>query len=75
MAVESYRKALAVRQHMLGENHPDSVAIIERLADLCYSNGDYASATSYRLRLMKLEAKSFRLWSLEQALEQPFRKC
>ena len=39
-----YEQALAIRQRVLGEGHPDTATSLDNLAGLLYSQGDYAGA-------------------------------
>jgi tetratricopeptide (TPR) repeat protein len=53
-ALPLYKQALAIRQTVLGENHPDTATSLNNLAVLYYSQGDYARALPLYEQALKI---------------------
>jgi tetratricopeptide (TPR) repeat protein len=54
-----YRRALTIREKLLGPDHPDSAASLNRLAALCRHQGRYTEAELLYRRALAIREKSF----------------
>ena len=43
---------MKIRKEALGEKHPDYIATLDRLADVCGANGDFAEARKLDVELL-----------------------
>jgi hypothetical protein len=57
-AEETYRKAVKLKETMVGKDSPELADSLDRLADLCDAHGDHASAQEARARIASIKKHS-----------------
>jgi hypothetical protein len=57
-AEETYRKAVALKEIMVGKDSPELTDSLDRLADLCDAHGDHTSAKEARARIASIKKRS-----------------
>src|SRR5215470_2780458 len=53
-----YRRALAIREKVLGPEHPDTAESLNGLAAVLYSKGDYTGAEALYRRALAIQEKA-----------------